>query len=223
MNNIFIVALFLCFTGLKSSYGGGGKVYLVIGSDTAIWDGMNTSQYHCYYDQSLYTDPVNNASIVMNPSFRQNMIDSYGQPIKLTWWMMAGNIFRYATNSNIPVQNTMTLYLMKKYHDKNIILNGDELSLHYHTFHWSDYDMDGKFYWNQSKTFLECLEDFKFTLAQFLLEEELFPVSFRSGWHYMDNDWQNYLDQYILPYSMHNDFPAKRLEDTEPIDNIFDW
>ena len=39
----------------------------------------------------------------------------------------------------------------------------------------------------------------------------------------MDNDWQNYLDQYILPYSMHNDFPAKRLEDTEPIDNIFDW
>jgi len=35
--------------------------------------------------------------------------------VKLTWWMMAGNIFRYATNTNIPNPNIMTLYLMKKY------------------------------------------------------------------------------------------------------------
>jgi hypothetical protein len=78
-------------------------------------------------------------------------------------------------------------------------------------------------FWNQSKTFNETLEDFEVTLAQFLIEEKIFPVSFRSGWHYMDNDWQNYLDDRVLPYSMHNDYPAKRTEDPEPIDNIFDW
>ena len=209
--------------GFTSSSFSAGKVYLVIGSDTAIWDGMNTRRYNCTYDQSLFTDPSRNAYTVMDPTFRADLVDSYGQPMKMTWWMMAGNIFRYATNTNIPVPNIMTLYLMKKYHGENVIRNGDELSLHYHTFYWSDYDQDGIYYWNQSKTFMESLDDFNVTLAQFLLEEQVFPVSFRSGWHYMDNDWQKYLDESVLPYSMHNDYPAKRTEDSEPIDNIFDW
>lgn len=218
-------ALYLLFFvfGLGSNAFSAGEVYLVIGSDTAIWSGMNTGKYNCTYNQSLYTDPTRNAYIVMNPSFRADLVDSYGQTLKMTWWMMAGNIFRYATNTNIPVPNIMTLYLMKKYHGDEIQINGDELSLHYHTFFWSDYDQDGIFYWNQSKTFLESKADFNVTLAQFLLEEQVFPVSFRSGWHYMDNDWQNYLDDRILPYSMHNDYPHKKTSDPEPIDNIYDW
>ena len=201
---------------------GAGKVYLVIGSDTAIWDGMSTSRYHCYYDIDLYTNPSRNAYPVMDPSFRANLVDSYGQPLKMTWWMMAGNIFRYATNKNVPVPNTMTLYLMKKYHGENVLINGDELSLHYHTFFWSDYNGDSFYYWNQSLTFMECYDDFNFTLAQFLIEEETFPVSFRSGWHYMDNDWQNYLNT-LLPYSMHDAWPSKRTDDIEPLDNTYDW
>jgi len=200
-----------------------GEVYLVLGSDTAIWDGMSTSRYNCNYDPQLYTDPSMNAYLVMDPAFRAPLVDSYGTPMKMTWWMMAGNIFRYAVNTDMPVPNTMTLYFMKKYHGDNVIANGDELSLHYHTFYWSDYDNDGIFYWNQSLTFLESLDDFDFTLAQFLIEEKVFPVSFRSGWHYMDNDWQNYLDQRVLPYSMHNDWPAKRTDLTEPLDNTYDW
>ncbi|HHJ52290.1 MAG TPA: hypothetical protein ENJ89_03775, partial [Caldithrix abyssi] len=200
-----------------------GEVYLVIGSDTAIWDGMNVSRFHCTYNPDLYLNPDRNAYRVMEPEFRSGMVDSYGQPMKLTWWMMAGNIFRYATNTNIPVPNIMTLYLMKKYHGDNIRLNGDELTLHYHTFVWTDYDQNGIYFWNQAKSFLESLDDFNVTLAQFLIEEHVFPVSFRSGWHYMDNDWQHYLDERVLPFSMHNDYPAKRTEDPEPIDNIYDW
>ncbi|MCB9508927.1 MAG: T9SS type A sorting domain-containing protein [Deferribacteres bacterium] len=218
---IFVVLLGLF--GFVSSAISQGKVYLVIGSDTAIWDGMNTARYTCYYDQSLFTDPARNAYRVMDPAFRANLVDSYGQPMKMTWWMMAGNIFRHATNANVPVPNTMTLYLMQKYHGQNVLANGDELSLHYHTFFWSDYDQDGLYYWNQAKTFLESMDDFEVTLAQFLLEERVFPVSFRSGWHYMDDDWQKYLDERVLPYSLHNDYPAKRTQDPEPIDNIFDW
>lgn len=202
---------------------GGGKIYLVIGSDTAIWTGMDVSRYNCFYDQALYTDPNRNAAKVMDPAFRASMLDSYGNTMKLTWWMMAGNIFRYAVNTNMPVPNIMTMYFMKKYHGENVIINGDELSLHYHTFFWSDYDQDGKYYWNQSLTFNESLDDFKVTLAQLLLEENVFPVSFRSGWHFMDNGWQSYLDNYVLPFSFHNDFPAVRTDTTEPLDNTFDW
>ncbi len=201
---------------------GGGKVYLVLGSDTAIWEGMDEARYDCLYRLGLYTDPARNTYQVMDPSFRQRFVDSYGQPLKMTWWMMAGNIFRYARNTDVPLPNIMTMYLMKKYHGQNVLANGDELSLHYHTFFWSDYDGDGRWWWNQARTFLECRDDFDVTLAQLFLEEEVFPVSFRSGWHFMDNDWQRYLNQ-LLPFSMHNDYPVRGVDHTEPLDNVIDW
>ena len=199
-----------------------GKIYFVLGSDTGIWQGMDTKNYDNYYGDYVYVNPDENAYRAMDPAFRSRIKDSGGNPLKLTWWMHGGNIFRYGTNQNVPHPNYLPLYLMKKYHGQSIEELGDELTLHYHTWVYSDYDKDGVYWWNQAKNFTECREDFDYTLAQYLLEEEVFPVSFRSGWHYMDNEWQNYLDE-LLPFSMHNDYPAKRLEDTEPIDNIFDW
>jgi hypothetical protein len=215
-----LVLMFYC--KLTSHLLAQGTVYLVLGSDTAIWEGMDVGRFHCTYNLGLYTDPSRNAFAVMDATFRNQLVDSYGQPVKFTWWMMAGNIFRYATNHNVPLPNMMTMYLMKKYHGSPISIYGDELSLHYHTFVWTDYDGDGRTWWNQAKSFVESRDDFNVTLAQLLLEEEVFPVSFRSGWHYMDNEWQHCLDS-LLPYSMHNDWPAKRSSVTEPIDNVYDW
>jgi hypothetical protein len=183
---------------------------------------MDVAHYQCTYALTLYTDPLGNAARVMEPAFRSPLVDSYGTPVKLTWWMMAGNILRHATNTNIPHPNTMALHLMKKYQGAAIAAWGDELSMHYHTFVWTDYDGDGKRYWNQAKAFQESADDFDVTLASQLLEEGVFPVSFRSGWHAMDNGWQRRLDE-LLPYSMHNDWPAKRSDPTEPIDNEYDW
>ncbi len=199
-----------------------GEVYLVLGSDTGIWDGLGMSTYHDYYGFSLYTDPQRNAYKVMDPSFREGIKDSYGNTLKLTWWIMGGNTYRYATNNNVPLDNTMVLYLMKKYHDDMIEHWGDEVTLHYHDWIWSDYNGDGKYYWNQSTKFSEFKEDFDLTLAQYLIEENVFPVSFRSGWHYMNNDWQNYLNT-IIPYSLHDDYPNVRADTVEPLDNIYDW
>lgn len=197
-------------------------VYLVLGSDTATWDGMDTNKFHCTYSLALFTDPGRNAYKVMDPVFRNQNLDSYGQPVRLTWWMMGGNIYRYATNKDIPLPNTMTTYVMKKYHGASIAKYGDEVTMHYHTFVWTDYDKDGVTWWNQAKKFTESAADFDVTLAQYLLQEEVFPVSFRSGWHAMDNDWQRTLDA-VLPYSMHDDYPAVRNDTTEPIDNVYDW
>ncbi len=199
-----------------------GKVYLVLGSDTAIWDGLGTGLFNCTLNGDLYTNPAGNTYAVMDPAFRAQLLDSYGNPLKMTWWMMAGAQFRYATNKDVPIPNIMTLYLMKKYHGENVIADGDELSLHYHTWKWTDYDNDGRWYWNQTLDFLECKDDFDFTLMQFLLDEQTFPVSFRSGWHYMDNNWQHYLDE-ILMYSMHNDYPSDRIDLIEPMDNTYHW
>ena len=220
MKRLLIISIFILMLPLNSMYS--AEVYLVLGSDTAIWDAMDTQQYSCTYNGQLYTNQSMNGYGVMDPDFRTKLVDSYGTPLKLTWWMMAGNIFRYATNNDIPIPNIMTMYLMKSYHGDMIELWGDELSLHYHTFLWSDYDGDGLYFWNQSVSFLECRDDFDYTLCQFLLEENVFPVSFRSGWHFMDNDWQHYLNE-LLPYSMHNASPYHGIDTEEPLDNNYDW
>src|SRR5262249_19020498 len=90
-------------------------------------------------------------------------------------------------------------------------------------FLWSDYNEDGVSYWNQAKTFEECREDFDLTVAQYLLEEEVFPASFRSGWHYMDNGWQKRLDD-LLPFSLHNNYDAyKAWALPEPVGSVEDW
>ena len=217
--NYFLTILMFFFSSLVIAQ---GKVYIVLGSDTAIWDNMNPAKYNCTYNLDLFKGNNTNTEEVMSEGFRETLKDSYGNNLKMTWWMMAGNIFRYATNTDIPLPNTMTLYLMKKYYGDKIAQWGDELSLHYHTFVWTDYNNDGIYYWNEAKNFNESKEDFDVTLAQFLIEENVFPVSFRSGWHYMDNNWQNYINN-LLPYSLHNDYPNKRTFDEEPIDNIYDW
>jgi len=219
---IFATIFAFLFISIPQNINPQGKILLVLGSDTAIWDGMSVDRFHCYYNFELFTSPASNTNTVMSNSFRNQIMDSYGNPLKMTWWMIGGNMYRYALNNNVPVPNTMAMYLMKKYFGDKINEFGDELSLHYHTFWWTDYDKDGKYWWNQALSFNETREDFDLILAQFLLEENIFPVSFRSGWHYMDNDWQNYLNE-LLPYSLHNDWPAKRYNLTEPIDNIYDW
>jgi hypothetical protein len=199
-----------------------GTVLLVIGSDTGIWDGLDVSTYRCTIGPTLYTDPTRNANRVMDPAFRDSLVDYYGTPMKLTWWMMAGNMFRLSVNTDVPTPSTMPIYLMNRYEGDGLRQWGDEMSFHYHDWYWSDENGDGIWYWNQAPAFPVIAAEFDQTLAEMLIEEDLFPVSFRSGWHAMDNAWQHRLDE-ILPFSMHNDYPSVHSDPTEPVDNVYDW
>lgn len=202
------------------------EVYFVVGLDTAIWNyggTVNIYQRNSYFYPTMFAATNAEVAAFMDPNFRSAFRDSYGQPLKLTWWLMAGNIYRESLNLNVPNPNVMSLHLMKKYYGDLARQLGDELSLHYHTFVWSDYVGMGDFYWNQARDFNECREDFDVTLAHFLLEEEVFPVSFRSGWHYMDNEWQARLEE-VLPFSLDNDYPVHTYWPAwQPAGNIMDW
>lgn len=201
-----------------------GVVYLVYGSDTST-PGINVNNRTNLYHNSafqLYASPSGNGARVMDTSYRTQFLDSFGNPLVLTWWMQGGSLYRYARNTNVPFGSTMSMYLMQKYYADQVELVGDEMSFHYHTWGWSDLDGDGRYYWNQVSDFNEVKEDFIYTLVEHFLEEEVFPVSFRSGWHYMDNAWQEVLDQWI-PFSLHNNSPVKTDPVIEPIDNLIDW
>ena len=199
-----------------------GTVLIVVGSDTGVWDGLNVTQHHCTLGSTLYTDPTRNATRVMQPAFREPMVDYYGTPMKLTWWMMAGNMFRLSVNTDVPTPSTLPVYQMKQNHGDGLRRWGDELTFHYHDWIWSDEDGDGTWFWNQAPSFTDAMTDFDRTLAELLIEEKMFPVSFRSGWHAMDNSWQQRLNE-VLPFSLHNDYPAKHVDPIEPFDNVYDW
>ena len=62
-----------------------GKVYLVLGSDTAIWDVMSVTKYNSTYKLDLFTSEASNTAVVMSDAFREPMVDSYGNKIKFTW------------------------------------------------------------------------------------------------------------------------------------------
>ncbi len=57
-SQIIALCLVLLSIGLLHAQ---GKVYLVLGSDTATWDGMDVSRFHCTYSLALFTDPGRNA------------------------------------------------------------------------------------------------------------------------------------------------------------------
>lgn len=203
-----------------------GQVYMVLGSDTAVWNapgGIAVAKYRGTFNSSLFIQPSTNAYKVMNADFRNQFLDGFGQPLKLTWWMLVGSVYGKGLITDVPVPNLMPLHLMRQYHGRALQTLGDELTLHYHTFLWSDYNGDGAYYWNEAQTFHECRDDWDQALAQSLIEEEVFPVSFRSGWHFMDNEWQQYLNE-LLPYNMDDDSPLKKAWTTqEPTFNVLDW
>src|SRR5437588_1031133 len=77
-----------------------GQVYLVLGCDTSLWNYPSNSpgtvdayQFGSYYKPDLMTSTNAAGSKVMDAAFRNRFIDSYGQPVKFTWWMMIGSIY----------------------------------------------------------------------------------------------------------------------------------
>lgn len=193
-----------------------GTVYIIAATDCSFnpYGGLN------YYDNrlwqaKLYAESPSSIFTVMDTAYRANNKDSFGTPFKLTWYMMGGNVFDLSTNCNVPIRSNNALYLMQKYHSENIKLNDDVISIHYHNYLWFDSDGDGISYWNQGMDFNLSEYDYEQTLCKYLVENDVFPVSFRSGWHYMDNAWQAYEERYV-PFDYSNAAPFKQGDEKEP-------
>ncbi len=202
-----------------------GTVSFVLGSDTST-PGIGINEREVLYHNTgfdLFLSPTGNAARAMDPALRAAHRDAEGRPFVLTWWMQNGSLYRDALNTNVPLPSTMSMYLMRTARGDAIAAAGDELTLHYHTWVWNDDDGDGRYRWNQARAFTDAVrDDFDQTIADGLLMEGVYPASFRSGWHFMDNAWQAHLDR-RFPFSLHNDAPHVHDDRVEPIDNLYDW
>ena len=158
----------------------------------------------------------------MDPTFRSKVKDSNNNPFVFTWFMLEGSMVAKNTNPEVTHPWISNLEMMQKYHGASLRRVRDEMSFHYHNWIWNDPDGNGIHHWNQSTTLSEYRDDFLQTVGHFIVDAQIMPASFRSGWHYMDNEWECLLDS-LIPYRLQNAAPAKHDDTTEPIDNIYDW
>ena len=129
LNCLWVFPAFLAFMSPFSS-AAPGTVYMAMGSDTAVWNvpgGVAANKYRMHFDPAIFTSPYTNAYGCLNAEFRNRFLDSYGQPLKMTWWMLVGSVYGKCDNNDIPVPNLMPLYLMRKYHGNALKELGDEL------------------------------------------------------------------------------------------------
>jgi hypothetical protein len=207
-------------TVLPEPPGEPGKVYLILGSDTGTWSGMNVRQHDNFYTFGLFSE--GNGQIVIDPVFRAPLLDSFGEPLVFTWWLIGGSMMITDTNPETEYPWISNLEMIRKYCGDGLAATGDELALHYHNWIWSDPDGNGTYHWNQSVDLNEYRDDFLETIGRMVLEGNLMPTSFRSGWHYMSSEWSTLIDS-LIPYRLENDAPAIHNDTVEPLDNIYDW
>lgn len=199
-----------------------GKIYFLFSSDTDTWEGLNVNQHYVYLHFGLFSDPSRNAAKVINTAYRAPMRDSFGHTLVVTWYMMDGSMTAPNTNPETIHPWISNLEAMMKFRGDSIQQVGDEIAFHYHDWIWSDPDSNGVFYWNQSTNLDEYRDDFIETIGHIITQGGRMPTAFRSGWHYMSNDWEALIDS-LIPYRFEDTSPDVHNDTVEPLDNIYDW
>ncbi len=186
---------FLLVFFLFSSSVPGKSVYVLLSSDTSIWYNTEGGNVKYTYDNEFDFDVFsNNEGVfkdVFDSTFRTSHTDSSGTPFKISWFMHCGGWFLEGINTNA----ISTLYLIRQYWQHELDKWGDELAYHFHHFKWSGSS------WVMADTFGDTIWDFDWAMSQMIMDEGVYPVCFRSGWNYMSNEYQNYLEKWI-PFRM---------------------
>jgi hypothetical protein len=166
-------------------------VYVVVGADTSSV--YNTDGQHVEYagEREITFDmtPMSDGAFttIMGEDFRLAHTDSFGDPIVFTWWMLTGGWHQFAINVDAVAATRVYLESWREESERW----GDEIALHFHHFDWNGSD------WVVASTVAETIWDFEWSISQLVIDCGVLPVSFRSGWNYMSNFYQQTLERWI--------------------------
>jgi hypothetical protein len=167
------------------------NVYIVLSSDTSVWNGTPSLSPGSVLNWNVFSSQTGVLSKVYKDSFRDAHVDSLGKPFKLSWFMHGGAWFNTASNS-VAIS---ALYHIRKNWGDEISAYGDALEYHFHHYIWNGND------WVQAPTFSETIWEYEWAMSAMMLDEHLFITAFRSGWNYMDNPYEQYLERWA-PFRM---------------------
>ncbi len=191
-----------------------GIVYVVHAIDTEPRGWLSD-----VYSQELRLedyDAGDEVSRTMTDSYRWGNRDAFGEPIKLSWFLMSAQALFYTTQD----EPSIILSRMNDYATEAERW-GDHYGWHYHHHDWIDSDSNGVHWWEQVKTFdgtrythgtdIEIAER---NLTEVIVEKGFYPATFRSGWIWMNTDFSNWLDS-LIPFDFSNGAPLVR--------ETYDW
>lgn len=169
----------------------GGDVYIVLSSDTSVWHGTPGLSPGSELSWDVFASRTGVLSRVFDGAFRHRNVDSLGRPFKVSWFMMGGAWFLTATNSTA----ISALYHIRDNWGDDIEAWGDGLDYHFHHYAWEDET------WSMAPTFSETIWEYEWVMSEMMIDEDVFVTAFRSGWNYMDDVYQQYLERW-LPFRM---------------------
>jgi hypothetical protein len=239
-----ISVLLLLVTGLLSRYaamatehaqasGSTGTVYFIMSIDTEAgsFSALTNIRHPSIIPRLTDYDTRNSDGViskVMKPSFRETYRDSFGVPVRLTWFVLSMepycasvdadcNVIYSALVDGIPGQPGLEGW------QKQLSQYGDAIELHYHHADWTDFNNDGIYHWSQLLYFDDSNEYIiRKMLNHLLIDKNFFPSSYRSGWTWEDNGLSQFLEKWI-PFDFSNLSPLKHTDNIEPIENVYDW
>lgn len=184
--------------------------------------------------------------IIMNESNRVSFYDSDGHIVTWIWdFRMDESICQSAEGCNA-IFDAMTPYL------DNISYYGDGRGFHYHNMEWYDYsifetDSNGVMhynesgscppggcqpgnYWNEVVTMNGTIyrnesdkQLFEKMLAQFIINNNLYPVSYVSGWLWENNQFTQEAENFIpLSYNAYPEI-GDSTDSAAPYQNVYNW
>ncbi len=135
-------------------------------------------------------------SRIMEENFRNSHVDSFGDPFKMTWFMEMDNYINQGQYQDGTPFDYLTLYNeMLDNWGSEVESWGDEMAYHHHFAHW-----DGSS-WVHT-TDLTGYDWHNEALDYMILDANYFPVTFRSGWLWTNDDLQAWIEDWMpIDYS----------------------
>lgn len=153
----------------------------------------------------------------MDSSFRYRFADSYGDPLKLTWFVMTSEQICNSKNSECDA----VYDALSNGYRREIEIYGDEIQLHYHNVEWSDRDGNHVFYWNQRQYFER--DDMEKMINYLLVEKQFFGSAFRAGWTWENSEMSLFLEE-VVPFDYSSNAPLVKHDFFhDPVAGVFDW
>lgn len=189
-----------------------GTVYIVLAVDT---EPLHISGAGKRFELDLSNFLPDSSSIVarvMSAAWRARYIDSFGGYPKFTWFIMTSEHICQASDC-------ATVFDAMQQFREAIVRFGDEIGWHYHHTDWEECTSAGKIdsAWTQLVTFngteysdgtdVELCEN---VLNHLVADRSFFPVSFRSGWVWENNDFSRWLE-YVVPFDLSSSPPIKTI------------
>jgi hypothetical protein len=200
-----------------------GIVYLVIAIDTEPYQ-MDPAALEQIpkFDNFAYNDKV---AQTMEPSWRGCHIDSFGDSLTLTWFVMSHEMFCHVPDGSC----TMVLDTLLKFQHA-VVQFGDQVAWHYHHADWTDPNEDGVSHWNQLLTFDRTTYTngvdvgiAERMLNHLLIDRGYFPGAFRTGWAWENDAFSRWVEE-IIPFDLSADPPHKNTpKRREPLRNQYEW